>query len=309
VTHPVRERVAELLVERASEPLARGSGHLVASGWVLTAAHVVAGAEAVSVWLGAPAELTAEAQLPVAPGAVLLLPEADLALVPVANQEVEPVLFGRLDRAAVEPLEAVAVGFPRHKLRPAPGRPGVLLRELRQVHGTVAAGSNAKTGTLEFAVHNPPPDDPRRRYSPWQGMSGAAVFTTAGRLFGVVGQHHPGEGTGALIIRPMAALLEAPEETEAAWRRALPQLPAPGWPLDCVSPPTARELVDEQAQMAATALAPEVLVGRDRELADLADFCHGPERWRWIQAEAFAGKTALLATFALHSPPDVDIAA
>jgi S1-C subfamily serine protease len=49
----------------------RGSGYLVAPGWVLTAAHVVAGAEAVSVWLGAPAELTADRELPVAPGAAL----------------------------------------------------------------------------------------------------------------------------------------------------------------------------------------------------------------------------------------------
>ncbi|MGY1670333.1 trypsin-like peptidase domain-containing protein [Geodermatophilus sp. SYSU D00710] len=305
----MRERVAELLVERTGQPLERGSGYLVASGWVLTAAHVVADAETIGVWLGAPTELTSEAQMAVAPGAVLLVPEADLALVPVAAQSVERVLFGRLDRATVEPLPAVAAGFPRHKLRTAPGRPGVLLRELRQAQGSVVAGSNAKTGTLEFAVHSPPPDDPQRRHSPWEGMSGAGVFTTEGRLFGVVGQHHPEEGAGTLTLLDVAPLLDAPAETVAAWRRALPQLPAPGQQLDCVNPPTARDLVVAKAQVAAVAVRPEVLVGRERELVDLAEFCHGPQRWRWIQAEAFAGKTALLATFVLHPPGDVDVAA
>jgi hypothetical protein len=52
-----------------------------------------------------------------------------------------------------------------------------------------------------------------------------------------------------------------------------------------------------------------VLVARADELADLAAFCHGPQRWRWIQADAFAGKTALLATFVLHPPANVDVAA
>jgi hypothetical protein len=52
-----------------------------------------------------------------------------------------------------------------------------------------------------------------------------------------------------------------------------------------------------------------VLVARADELADLAAFCHGPQRWRWIQADAFAGKTAVLATFVLHPPANVDVAA
>jgi S1-C subfamily serine protease len=124
VSHPSPERVAEILVERAGKPLRRGSGYLVAPGWVLTAAHVVTGAQAISVWLGAPARLTADGELSVVPGAVLLLPEADLALLPVEAPPVDRVLFGRLDRDAVQRLPAVAAGSPgssyaRHPAGPA----------------------------------------------------------------------------------------------------------------------------------------------------------------------------------------------
>ena len=49
MSHPIPARVAEVLVERAGEPLERGSGYLVAPGRVLTAGHVVAGAEAIKV--------------------------------------------------------------------------------------------------------------------------------------------------------------------------------------------------------------------------------------------------------------------
>ena len=47
---------------------------------------------------------------------------------------------------------------------------------------------------------------------------------------------------------------------------------------------------------------PGVLIGRSAELAALEDFTGSGTRWRWIQGDAFAGKTALLAWFALHPP-------
>jgi hypothetical protein len=51
-------------------------------------------------------------------------------------------------------------------------------------------------------------------------------------------------------------------------------------------------------------IAPPDLAGRDAELAELADFCTGAgtESYAWWQAEAWAGKSALLSTFVL-SPP------
>ena len=312
MSHPARARVAELLVEHVDGSRTRGSGYLVGTGRVLTAAHVVDRARSVGVWLGAPAELSFDSGIGVEPDKIMLLPKADLALLPVAGQPVEPVLFGRLDRESVEPLPAVAVGCPRFMLRPAPGRPGVQLRDLHLAVGRVAGLSHAKTATLHLAVDPPaPPEDPQpERHSPWEGMSGAAVFAAdSGRLIGVVGQHHPREGTGALTVRSVSPLTDVHIETTAAWRKALPQLPAPGVALDCVTPRATRELVFDRAHEAASALAPPVLIARNQELADLADLCQAAPRVRWIQADAFAGKTALLATFALHPPADLDVVA
>ena len=41
----------------------------------------------------------------------------------------------------------------------------------------------------------------------------------------------------------------------------------------------------------------------------MTSFLSSDERWLWLQGNAFAGKSALLAWFALHPPPDVDVAA
>ncbi|TWD80104.1 hypothetical protein FB561_1176 [Kribbella amoyensis] len=55
-------------------------------------------------------------------------------------------------------------------------------------------------------------------------------------------------------------------------------------------------------------LAPPQLLGREAELAQLATFCtaDGPSHWRWV-AEAWSGKSALLAWFVLHPPERVDV--
>lgn len=51
------------------------------------------------------------------------------------------------------------------------------------------------------------------------------------------------------------------------------------------------------------------LIGRDRELAELAEFCTAADRgpYVWWQAPAWAGKTALMASFVLAPPPGVRI--
>ncbi|MFE0249632.1 hypothetical protein [Streptomyces sp. NPDC059010] len=56
-------------------------------------------------------------------------------------------------------------------------------------------------------------------------------------------------------------------------------------------------------------IAPPQLIGREHELAELADFCttdSGPA-YAWWRAEAWAGKTALLSWFALHPPRGVRV--
>ncbi|WP_345539360.1 hypothetical protein [Phytohabitans rumicis] len=52
-------------------------------------------------------------------------------------------------------------------------------------------------------------------------------------------------------------------------------------------------------------IAPVELHDRDAELAELAGFCDGAERYVWWRADARAGKTALMAWFVTHPPPDV----
>jgi Trypsin-like peptidase domain len=315
--HPVRARVAEIMVARVGstgEERTRGSGYLVSPGWVLTAHHVVKDAVSVGVWLGAPPDLVSEAGLGVDPGRVLAVPAADLALLPVGGQadhpRVEPALLGRLDRDPGPAVPVAAAGCPRFKLRPAPDRPGVVLRELDYAIGSIAALSDAKTGRFAFAVDVPPGPDPEpNEHSPWEGMSGAAVWAS-GRLVGVVGQHHPREGPATLTVCPVEKLFGAASEDQLqAWRAALPQLPATAGDLREATPPTVRKIEVARARRAAEALSPRVLLGRGAELAALEEFTGSEVRWRWIQGDAFAGKTALLAWFALHPPERVDVAA
>ncbi|MFB7412535.1 hypothetical protein ACFCZ2_35710 [Streptomyces sp. NPDC056202] len=54
-------------------------------------------------------------------------------------------------------------------------------------------------------------------------------------------------------------------------------------------------------------IAPPELVGREDELAELAAFCRTGDGYRWWRADAWAGKTALMAWFALNPPPGVRI--
>jgi len=314
IDHPSRARVAEIMVGRMGEEPTRGSGYLVSPGWVLTASHVVKDAVSVGVWLGAPPELAPEASVVVDIGQVLVVPAADLALLPVAGQAgdplCEPALLGRLDREPGPPVPVAAAGCPRFKLRPAPDRPGVLLRELDYAMGRIAGLSDAKTGRFAFAVDVAPGPDPEPdKHSPWEGMSGAAVWAS-NRLIGVVGQHYPREGLATLTVCPVEQLFGSTSADQLrAWRAALPQLPGTAEDLWLATPPTLKKIEVARARRAVEALAPRVLIGRGAELAALETFTGSGTQWRWIQGDAFAGKTALLAWFALHPPERVDVVA
>gem|GEM_PF-5011637 len=338
MSHPARARLAEIIVTRPGGGRRRGSGYLVAPGWVLTAAHVVAGAESAAVWFGAPRILERESGVGLDTRTVLHASKADLALLPVgpprSPESRDKVLLGQLDRRSPAEIPVVAAGFPIFKLRPDPDQDAVLLREVEYATGMINAASNVKTDTYKFVVLAAPadsadhvaqarqeglasqtspaesPDDPpQAARSPWEGMSGAAVFAS-GRIVGVVAQHHRDESAGVLTVRPLTDLFTTQSaEQLVRWQQALPQLGSSADELANVTPPTAAELTERRAQRVAAGLAPPVLVARDDELAALASFVASRERWRWVQGAAFAGKTALLAWFALHPPQDLDIAA
>ncbi|WP_236246873.1 hypothetical protein [Streptomyces sp. CC210A] len=52
-------------------------------------------------------------------------------------------------------------------------------------------------------------------------------------------------------------------------------------------------------------IAPDVLTGRETELAELTAFCAGPSSYAWWKAPAWAGKSALMSWFVLHPPEGV----
>jgi hypothetical protein len=57
-------------------------------------------------------------------------------------------------------------------------------------------------------------------------------------------------------------------------------------------------------------LAPDELVDRESELAELARFCttvDADDSYTWWRAEAWAGKSALMAWFVLNPPPGVRV--
>ncbi len=176
-------------------------------GAVLTAAHLIDGAVSVRVRFDAdlPGEWVTEVI------SRWTDPRSDLAVLSIAPHKVGPRVavarFGRIsDRAAV--LAARAVGFPRFKLKNSDGA-GVdddqrWYRDSHQADGSVGVLSNRREGTLEVTV--PLPErDPDPEVSPWEGMSGAAVWV-GDRIVGVIANHHRADGLGRLAAARLDGL-------------------------------------------------------------------------------------------------------
>jgi WD40 repeat protein len=196
-----RDRVAEVIAGTDDRPTARrGSGYRVTSEAVLTAAHVVSGAGHVQVRFMA--DLSEEWSVPARVEA--LDPVADVAVLSilprVPGEKITPALFGVLGFERAVPVRCTAVGFPRFKLREDSQTtlegPLLRYRDSHQADGTIAPLSNWRDGSLEIRVP-PPAPDPDPEHSPWEGMSGAAVWCK-GRIIGVVSKHYSGDGLGRL---------------------------------------------------------------------------------------------------------------
>ncbi|KMS72884.1 hypothetical protein ACH49_23475 [Streptomyces leeuwenhoekii] len=309
---PHRDRVAELIVTHAGGRR-RGSGYRITADLVLTAAHVVEHASAVRVRFepDLPGEWTAAAVSWRAD------PASDFAVVSIPPRldepAVVPVRFGRVGgRTAV--VAAQAVGFPRWKMRRDEPRIGAdggaaesfSYRDAHHAVGTVAVLSNFREGTLEFELSSPPATTSDGRASPWEGMSGAALWI-GDRIVGVIARHHPDDGLGRLAV----ARLDLAVAQQPGLRDVLPLPELPGQ-LPDVLPVPARELSVTAHRAQVADIAPERLYGRERELAELVAFCAGEQPYAdqsylWWQAGPWAGKTALLSWFALHPPAHVDV--
>jgi tetratricopeptide (TPR) repeat protein len=215
------DRAVQVLADRASGR-GLGSGYLVSADLVLTAAHVVAGAQALTVRFvqgpGRIREVPAHAVW--AHGPVDL---AVLRLERAAPASAAAVRFGRLGGAAA----CGAVGYPWFKLRArdaaADGADPGVFRDSHHARGTGSPLSNRRTGALEVAVAAPSAHpDPGR--SAWEGMSGAAVFA-GGCLVGVVSENYGSEGPGWLTARPVTAWYPDPPEDHFTTLHTLLALP------------------------------------------------------------------------------------
>jgi hypothetical protein len=211
-------RVAQLQV-RYDGGARRGSGYLVKPGVILTAAHVLADVTGVSVAiaLDQPEVVRVEASSWVLDP--LEEDGTDLAVLripPEACRDCRPVEFARLGDVSAT-LPAGACGFPRYKAR-EDGRTDFdshdvtrsVIRESVHVVGRLHLGSNFRLRSLQMVLDHAGPletgvDEP----SPWEGMSGAAIWVDD-HIVGVVTEHHRAEGSGSLTARRIDSLYAAP---------------------------------------------------------------------------------------------------
>ncbi|MER5351934.1 peptidoglycan-binding domain-containing protein [Kitasatospora sp. NPDC002551] len=208
------ERAAEVIVRHTDGRETRGSGYLVRAGVVLTAAHVVRLATRVTVRFEAdrPAQWSAPARVlwsdARADAALLALDAADPGGEGDADgadgaggarrsaRRVRAARFAAV-RERDAGLRSSALGFPFFKRRDdADGLTSY--RDSCHARGEIAPLADRREGTLELRVQEPERDpDPDR--SPWEGMSGSAVWAH-GRIVGVVSLHRREEGLGTLTV-------------------------------------------------------------------------------------------------------------
>ncbi|MGV9450073.1 effector-associated domain 2-containing protein [Streptomyces sp. NPDC003635] len=186
-------RVAEVLAARGHNSRWRGSGYQVGDRWVLTTAHLVSDADTAVVRFEAdrPGEWSAPARV------ALASTRADVALLELsgtARDGGESPTYGAVPETDAL-LPFTTMGFPRFKLRRDHGA-DTAYRDSCHASGKISALSNRREGTLELLIE-PPESDPDPTRSPWEGMSGAAVWHHSS-LIGLVNAHHRADGLGRL---------------------------------------------------------------------------------------------------------------
>ncbi|GGM16224.1 trypsin-like peptidase domain-containing protein [Dactylosporangium sucinum] len=302
-------RAAEVLVTGADGAAWRGSGYRLTSTAVLTAAHVVNGGATVVVRFDAdrPEEWSAQATVDWLDATV------DAAVLRISPRQDEPELdavpFGRI-RDADALLFYSTMGFPRFKLRDdrPVGAPKTNTQYRDSYHevGRIAVLSNQREGTLELRV-DPPERDPDPRRSPWEGMSGSAVLI-GGHVVGVVSEHHPGDGLNRLAAVRADRWYEKLGPQSLAQLRELTGLAPAADALPDVVPPDPQQAVVAGYAAQVADIAPDRLLGRADELAEVVRFCAGDDPYLWWQGQPWAGKSALAAWVVLHPPAGVSVA-
>ena len=311
---PLTARIVEVIADLGenTEPRYKyGSGCIAQGRTVLTAAHVVAGAETVQVRRPDKVLLSASLNNEFLPAGNT----PDLALLDIEDELIDlpPIKLARVDRDSPEakPVQDChAVGYPWFAEKPSP----TAVRDTVDAWGHIPVLSKLAEGLLTVQV-SPSPERAALIGSEWSGMSGAPVVAEGG-LVGVVVEHAPREGPSAITAVPLSALEYDP--VHPGWGSGVDN--APQWwarlgvsGLEELRWLPARKTRREPAYWAtvrAIHARTEQLEGRTRELADLAAFATGPGGYRWLTGQAWAGKTALAAEVCTSArPPSVDVVA
>jgi len=297
---------------------AYGSGCLVNGTTVLTAAHVVAGAQSVSIrtsaWVKHEATVDPDfigdprAWHPDHPSA------PDLTLLTLATSlEMPRMPVARVNRGHKAGLieRARSLGYPWFEEQELPGEGPV--RVQAPVVGQLLL-SEREDGRLDFQVTIAPPE--ALSGSQWAGMSGAPV-TASGRLIGVITEHPGRSGASTITVTPLTALHA--DTVHPGWGSGVPD-PEAWWARLGIADPDKLAVLPAAAEAEYRATLREidrelqqrvpVLEGRDTELTAIGDFATGKEGYRWLMGDAFTGKTALIHRATTAALPDnVDVVA
>jgi hypothetical protein len=313
-----RRHVAEIIATLPDGKKVRSSGYRVEQGRILTVAHGVRGAISVQIRFNSDlADQTSySAHAWWCPRVV------DLAVIQV-DDSVEDLStyiapLGSIPRAATS-LPVQGVGFPLWQLRyDRPSDSGVAggpFRDSFHLRGTIAALSNWREGTFDVALDSSGPEfhvlDAEGRSlhadSPWEGMSGTCLWAN-GYIAAVVVAHYRNSGTSRLSAIPIEGSLASLDNDEYdAFCDLLKQLPRDKANLHEILPSERLEALNDSLQYALGQFLPDLLIDRADSLKRLARYCSGPDQMVWIKAPPWAGKTALLASFASNPPTNTDV--
>jgi tetratricopeptide (TPR) repeat protein len=300
-TSDLTDRAAQLRW-RAGNGYHNGSGYLLASDLVLTAAHVVEGTEGLEVKLPLRGEGERDWRTASVCWRARRGPQdaegLDLALVRV-QASYRSVTLARFAHpgAAAGRVPFTGIGLPAFKRRRKCG--AAPLRDTAELYGDLVRGEDRKTGAWALHLQRPalPGSDARDDDSPWSGASGAAVIC-GGCVVGVMRAHPVHEGTLALEAVPVHSVLGDP-----GFCAALTGDPQPlRWddPWGVLDRPY-QEMSRTDAESLTNLLRPEFGVvrfaGRDDEVRELHDWLAGEDEFAgWlVHGPSGTGKTRLAA--------------
>ncbi|MBV1856537.1 WD40 repeat domain-containing protein [Catellatospora tritici] len=282
------------------------SGLLIGARLVLTAAHAVPPGGTVTVRRADKVELAATVRLRGDEST------ADLAIVELAAPvgQLPPLGYGTVRRDGADQVPGCrGIGYPDFQTVRRDGGPPV--RDTAQLDGVIPTAEQRIADLLTLRVTSAPrplpPQQEALGASPWSGVSGTVVVTSyegTDVVVGVVTEHRPRAGDGALTLTPLHHIDRLADA--ASWWTLLGTEPDLLVPL-----PRAADRPAYLATVAEVAARTPVLLERAAELAELTRFATGQTAGtcRWLTAPPWAGKTALVAHLAARPPEGVDVVA